>query len=118
MILDAIARKSCFNVIFLPTSFKVDVFVSKDRPYDREAMARAHEDSLDEDSPSERFFLPSAEDVVLSKLEWYRLGDEISERQWHDVLGVLKVNAASLDRRYLERWAGNWAWPICWRRRG
>jgi hypothetical protein len=105
MIVDAIARKSCFNVIFLPTSFKVDVFVSKNRPYDREAMKRIRADSLDEDSPSGRFFLPSAEDVVLSKLEWYRLSDEVSERQWHDVLGVLKVNGVSLDRRYLERWA-------------
>ena len=68
-------------------------------------MERIHEDSLDEDSSLSRFFLPSAEDVVLSKLEWYRLGDEASERQWHDVLGVLKVNGALLDRRYLEHWA-------------
>ena len=42
----------------------------------------------------------------LAKLEWYRLGDEVSERQWRDVIGVMKVNRASLDRQYLERWAG------------
>ncbi|MCG2682756.1 MAG: hypothetical protein L6306_03985, partial [Planctomycetales bacterium] len=52
-----------------------------------------------------RFFLPSPEDVVLSKLEWYRLGDEVSERQWRDIAGVMKVNRASLDRKYMEQWA-------------
>jgi hypothetical protein len=105
MILDAIARKSCFNVIYLPTNFKVDVFVAKNRRYDREALERIQLDSLDDELPSARFFLPSAEDVVLSKLEWFRLGDEVSERQWRDVVGVLKVRHASLDRFYLEKWA-------------
>jgi hypothetical protein len=105
MILDAIARRSCFNVIYLPTNFKVDIFVAKNRRYDRAAMERIREDTFDEDTPSARFFLPSPEDVVLSKLEWYRLGDEVSERQWRDVIGVMKVSGAALDRAYLDRWA-------------
>ncbi len=107
MILNAIARKSCFNVIYLPTSFKVDVFVAKTRQYDRAAMERIREDSFDDDAPGVRFFLPSPEDVVLSKLEWYRLGDEVSERQWRDVIGVMKVNGAALDRPYMDRWAAD-----------
>ena len=105
MISEAIARKSCFNVIFLPTSFKVDVFVAKNRRYDKDVMDRIQESSLDDELPQARFFLPSPEDVVLSKLEWYRLGDEVSERQWRDIAGVLKVNRASLDRKYMEHWA-------------
>ena len=39
----------------------------------------------------------SAEDIVLAKLEWYRAGGELSERQWGDILGVLRVNSKSLD---------------------
>jgi hypothetical protein len=105
MILDAIARRSCFNLIHLATSFKVDVFVVKNRPYDRAAFARIGKRSAAPEAVSSRFFLASPEDTILAKLEWYRLGDEISERQWRDVTGVMKVNINSLDRQYLERWA-------------
>jgi hypothetical protein len=106
MILDAIARKCCFNLIHLPTSFKVDVFVAKGRRYDRAALDRIHEEDLsDGTAPGMWFFLPSPEDVVLAKLEWYRLGDEISQQQWRDVIGVMQVNRHALDRPYLARWA-------------
>jgi len=105
MISDAIARKSCFNVIHMPTSFKVDIFAVKNRQYDRVALQRIRKDSLDKEHPSREFFQASPEDIVLSKLEWYRLGDEVSEPQWADVLGVLQVQQDALDRPYLEEWA-------------
>jgi hypothetical protein len=47
----------------------------------------------------------SAEDTLLAKLDWYRMGGEVSERQWRDVLGVLKVQAGGLDLEYMRRWA-------------
>lgn len=56
MIADAIRRKSCFNVIHLATSFKVDIFAVKDRDYDRAAMQRIRQDSLDREHLSERVF--------------------------------------------------------------
>jgi hypothetical protein len=102
---EAIARQSCFNVIHLATSFKVDVFVLKDRDYDREAMTRRRADSLDPDHPAQEIYFASPEDVVLAKLEWFRLGGGVSDRQWRDVVEVLRVQAGALDEDYLDRWA-------------
>jgi len=104
MMFDAIARHSCFNLIHLATSFKVDVFVLKYRRFDRMALGRIEKRRIDADSSSPDLFLASPEDIVLAKLEWYRLGNEISERQWTDVLGVLKVQDTRIDRAYLEKW--------------
>jgi hypothetical protein len=49
--------------------------------------------------------LITAEDAILFKLEWYRLGNEALDQQWKDVIGVLKVQAGKLDETYLDHWA-------------
>jgi hypothetical protein len=104
MIRDAIARGGSFNLIHLPTMYKVDVFVARGRPFDRSARGRAAEHCPVPGDPR-RFPVASAEDVILSKLEWYRAGGEISERQWTDVIGVMKIQSNHLDWDYLRRWA-------------
>jgi hypothetical protein len=101
---EAIQRRSCFNMIYLPTMFKVDVFVTKDRPYNRTAFQKIQTKVFDEET-GRKFNVASPEDTILAKLEWYRLGDEISDRQWNDILGVMKVQQNALDRAYLEKWA-------------
>ena len=42
-----------------------------------------------------------AEDIVIAKMEWFRLGGEDSQRQWTDVLGVLRLNEGNLDLELL-----------------
>ena len=105
MIHDAIARFSSFNLVHLESMLKLDVFVLKPSPYDQMAFSRLQHLPLVENDKSETFPLSSAEDVVLHKLYWYRSGGEVSERQWGDVLGVLRVQQHKLDLTYLHRWA-------------
>ena len=92
----AIARRTSFNVIHLETMVKVDVFVSSDRPNDRRAFDRVRS------VPVEGGAIPvsSPEDTVLAKLEWFRRGGEVSERQWTDITGLLRT-AGTLDVPYL-----------------
>ena len=50
-------------------------------------------------------YVKSPEDTILRKLLWYRMGGEVSDRQWSDILGVLQVQGGRLDREYLAKWA-------------
>jgi hypothetical protein len=95
---DALRQKSQFNVIDMTTGWKVDLVIRKARPFSREEFSRRQ--------PAEifgtRVFMSTAEDSVLAKLEWAKLGD--SERQLRDVEGILAVRGDSLDLEYVERW--------------
>ena len=102
---EAIARRGSFNVIHLETMIKVDVFVPATRAFDRQEMDRARPQTLDLAPGARTFSVKSPEDLILRKLEWYRAGGEVSERQWGDVQGVLKVQGPALDRAYLCEWA-------------
>ncbi len=104
MITESIGRKSSFNIIHRETMFKVDVFIPSPRPYHQAQLARAQRQTFVAGREVSAKF-SSAEDTILSKLEWYRLGGEASERQWRDVLGVLKTRAEALDLDYLRLWS-------------
>ena len=97
---DAIRRSSCFNLIHLPTSFKVDVFVSRRRPFDVSVMNRATNESLG-DTASLEIPVATAEDIIICKLEWFRKTNETSERQWDDVTRLIKLLGDSADFDYL-----------------
>lgn len=96
MIRDAIQRRASFNVIHLATMFKADVFIFQGDSWSREEMVRARTERfvLPEGPVSVRFASP--EDTLLHKLVWYKLGNQISDRQWGDVLGMLKVQGELL----------------------
>jgi hypothetical protein len=99
---DAIRRKSCFNLIHLPTSFKVDAFVSRQRPFDLQTISRALTGTLGLDQTL-AVPIATAEDVIIIKLEWYRLGNETSERQWDDVSRLMALMGDTADLAYLQQ---------------
>lgn len=103
MINDAIKRRACFNIIHLETMFKVDVFILNNDPYETVKFARRKPEFLADQNISINVATP--EDIIISKLLWYREGGGVSERQWEDAKGVLKVQGDSLDYQYLEHWA-------------
>lgn len=101
---NALRYRSSFNVIHFQTLCKVDLFVPKHRAFDEQELQRralhvmAHE-------PERHAFVATAEDIVLAKLEWYRLGNEISEQQWRDIVGIFKASQGRLDVQYMENTA-------------
>ncbi len=86
MIVDALKTKRSFNILHLETMLKIDVFILKDQPYHLKAFERKIKDKLEEDPAAINVFICSPEDIILNKLEWYKLGGEISEHQWLDIL--------------------------------
>ena len=104
MIQNAIRYQSSFNLIHLETLFKVDIFILKHRPFDIQAFARRVQKTVSEDI-SQKLFFATPEDVILHKLEWYKEGGKVSDRQWSDIIGILRVQGSQLDIPYLDQWA-------------
>jgi hypothetical protein len=96
--LEAHKRQSLFNVIDLATGWKIDLIIRKSRPFSQEEFHRRQRVML----PDLHLFVASAEDVVISKLEWAKLAQ--SQRHIEDVAGILRIRWASLDQFYLGKW--------------
>ncbi len=104
MIRDAIRHRFEFNVLHLATMFKVDVFVP---PLDEVVRRELSRGSRLDVGDGKSFVVASAEDTVVQKLRWYQLGGGVSERQWSDALGVVRVRADKLDHAYLRQTAAD-----------
>ena len=97
--LTAVAHRDMFNVIDTATGWKADLIIRKDRPFSREEFARRQPAMI----AGVRTYVSTAEDAILSKLEWHRMSG--SDTQRRDVIEMIIANLDTLDRRYLDRWA-------------
>jgi hypothetical protein len=97
----AARERTSWNVFFLPLLTKIDLFVLRDAPFDASEFARR---APVEVRPGVVLHVKTPEDTILRKLLWYRSGGSVSERQWRDVVEVLRQSAAVLDATYLDVW--------------
>jgi hypothetical protein len=105
---NALKYRGSFNVIHLDSVFKVDLFVPKNRPFDARQF-RNRQLEVVASNPDRSAYVASAEDTILAKLEWYQIGEGISDRQWQDILGIVKTQADRLNLQYLREGAAELA---------
>ncbi|MBD3315064.1 MAG: hypothetical protein GF344_04700 [Chitinivibrionales bacterium] len=98
----AVRDRRSFNLIHKETILKVDIFVCQANLLAEEAMRRRRSEIMDS---RQKIYFASSEDTVLAKLDWYRKGGEVSQKQWEDILGVLQMQRGNLDMAYLRCWS-------------
>lgn len=94
----AIRTRGSANLIHQATMLKVDLFVAGGTPLDGQQLARRKRVEV---RPGDILHIHPPEDILLQKLRWFRLGGEVSDRQWRDVIGIVRVQAGRLDLAYL-----------------
>ena len=102
----AARRRGSFNLVHLRSAIKVDVFVRGDEPFDQVEFDR-HRLEVVQVDPELKVFVKSPEDILLRQLQWYRLGGDVSDRQWSDIQGIVETQGRRLDRKHLARWAAH-----------
>jgi len=90
-----------FQILHIEETFKIDFFLAEDDPYTSSAFARAIAFEL---APGHAFPFKSPEDILVTKLRWFQLGNRVSDKQWNDIVQVLEVQHGKLDGGYLEFW--------------
>jgi hypothetical protein len=103
MLRDALRTATSANGFYLPVLTKLDFFGLGREPFDQSEFARRRPVVVGD--AGEVLVIKAPEDSVLRKLLWYRQGGEVSEKQWRDVVSILRVSQAELDRAYLTEWA-------------
>jgi hypothetical protein len=102
MLRDAVMHGRSANVFYLPLAMKIDFFGNAHEAYDEAEFLRRRAVVV---RGAHTLVVKSAEDTILRKLLWFRAGGEVSDRQWRDILGVLRAQEGNLDDPYLQQWA-------------
>ena len=100
---DLVRRSFPYNVLHLKTMMKVDLIPLKRRAFTKEEARRAQPQVLEIGTPPLK--VATAEDALLTKLEWFEMGGRSSSRQWNDILGIIRQQGTALDLVYLRQWA-------------
>lgn len=98
----AVRSGASFNAVHFASSIKVDFFVAGDDPFEAERLRSRQRIEM----PNAVLYVDTAEHTLLRKLEWYRRGGAVSERQWPDVQAIAGIQGESLHQEHLRLWAG------------
>lgn len=96
----AVTSGESFNAVHFASAIKVDFFVAGDDPFEAERLQRRQRI----ETGNGALYVDTAEHTLLRKLEWYRRGGEVSERQWRDVQAIARIQGDRLDLDHLRLW--------------
>lgn len=106
---EALRQHGQFNAIDRESGYKADIIIRKPRSYSEEEFERRTHGNVS----GVPLVIATAEDVILSKLEWAKMGGSL--RQIEDAVGILQARATQLDRAYIDHWVQQLGLQEQWR---
>jgi hypothetical protein len=94
----AIRDRTMFNVLHKDMNFKIDFWVLGDDEFSRERILKRSKKNI----LGTEMYLPNAEDVIISKLEWFKMSN--LDKHYFDAFGVYRIQKGNLDLEYINQW--------------